>query len=142
MTNDPSEANRKTIRDAFEAWKEGTGAIIDVFAPEMVWRIEGHSFVSKTYDNKQQFINEVLAPFSARFTSSPNPFRPVTIRSVYADKDTVIVLWDGRGVANDGKPYENSYAWFLKMRDFKVINGVAFFDSIPWNDLWSRVQPG
>jgi ketosteroid isomerase-like protein len=139
-TNDQTEANRKTIRDAFETWKEGTGAIIDVFAPEMVWRIEGRSFVSKTYDNKQQFINEVLAPFSARFASSSDPFRPVTIRSVYADEDTVIVLWDGRGVANDGKPYENSYAWFLKMRDCKVIDGVAFYDSISFNDLWSRVQ--
>lgn len=139
-TNDQTEANRKMIREAFEAWKEGTGAITDVFAPEMVWRIEGHSFVSKTYDNKQQFIDEVLAPFGARFASSSDPFRPVTIRSVYADKDTVIVLWDGRGVANDGKPYENSYAWFLKMRDGKVIDGVAFYDSISFNDLWSRVQ--
>jgi uncharacterized protein len=139
-TNDQTEANRKTIRDAFEAWREGTGAIIDVFAPEMVWRIEGHSFMSKMYDNKQQFIEEVLAPFSDRFASSSDPFRPVTIRSVYADKDTVIVLWDGRDVANDGKPYENSYAWFLKMRDGKVIDGVAFFDSITFDDLWSRVQ--
>lgn len=106
----------------------------------MVWRIEGHSFVSKTYDNKQQFIDEVLAPFGARFASSSDPFRPVTIRSVYADKDSVIVLWDGCGVANDGRPYENSYAWFLRMRDGKVIDGVAFYDSISFNELWSRVQ--
>jgi hypothetical protein len=28
----------------------------------------------------------------------------------------VIVLWDGRGTANDGQPYENSYAWFMKNR--------------------------
>ncbi len=139
-TNDQTEANRTTIREAFEDWKEGTGAITDVFASEMVWRIEGHSFVSKTYDNKQQFIDEVLAPFGARFASSSDPFRPVTIRSVYADKDSVIVLWDGCGVANDGRPYENSYAWFLRMRDGKVIDGVAFYDSISFNELWSRVQ--
>lgn len=139
-TNDQTETNRTTIREAFEDWKEGTGAITDVFAPEMVWRIEGRSFVSKTYDNKQQFIDEVLAPFGARFASSSDPFRPVTIRSVYADKDSVIVLWDGCGVANDGRPYENSYAWFLRMRDGKVIDGVAFYDSISFNELWSRVQ--
>lgn len=74
----------------------------------------GHSLASKKHDNKQQFVDEVLAPFSARFASSSDPFRPVTIRSVYADEDTVSVLWDGRGVANDGQPYENSYAWFRK----------------------------
>jgi uncharacterized protein len=39
-----------------------------VFAPGMAWRIEGHSAASKEYSSKQQFIDEVLAPFGARFT--------------------------------------------------------------------------
>jgi ketosteroid isomerase-like protein len=136
----PTEANRKIIRQAFDAWRQGTGVITDVFAPEMVWRIEGHSAASKEYGSKQQFIDEVLAPFGARFTTS-EPFRPVTIRGVYADEDTVIVIWDGRGIATDGQPYENSYAWIMKLADGKVIDGTAFFDSISFNDLWARVQP-
>jgi hypothetical protein len=61
---------------------------------------------------------------------------------VYADGDTVIVLWDGHGVAIDGQPYENSYAWFMRMREGKVIDGTAFYDSISFNELWTRVQPG
>jgi uncharacterized protein len=62
-----TEANREIIRQAFDAWYQGTGAVADVFAPEMVWRIEGHSAASKEYASKQQFIDEVLAPFGARF---------------------------------------------------------------------------
>jgi uncharacterized protein len=103
----------------------------------MVWRIEGHSLASKEYESKQQLIDEVLTPFGTRFAVS-DPFRPVTIRSVYADGDTVIVLWDGCGVANDGKPYENSYAWVMKMHEGKVIDETAFYDSISFNDLWTR----
>jgi ketosteroid isomerase-like protein len=135
-----TEDNRKTIREAFEAWQNGTGALTDVFASEMVWRIEGHSLASKEYNDKQQFIDEVLTPFGARFSTS-EPFRPTTIRSVYADGDTVIVVWDGRGIANDGQPYENSYAWFMKLHEGKVIDGTAFYDSISFNDLWTRVEP-
>ena len=135
-----TEANRATITRAFEAWRDGEGAIADAFAPEMVWRIEGHSHASREYGSRQEFIDEVLAPFGARFASG-EPFRPVAIRSVHADHDTVIVLWDGRGVANDGKPYENTYAWFMRMRDGLVIDGTAFYDSISFNDLWSRVRP-
>src|ERR1022692_2437104 len=135
-----TETNREIIRQAFDAWRQGTGAITDVFAPGMVWRIEGHSAASKEYRSKQQFIDEVLAPFGARFTVS-EPFRPVTIRAVYADDDTVIVIWDGRGIASDGQPYENSYAWIMKLADGKVIDGTAFYDSISFNDLWARVQP-
>ena len=71
----------------------------------------------------------------------PDPFRPTTIRSVHADGDTVIVLWDGRGMANDGQPYQNSYAWFMRLRDGKVVDGTAFYDSISFNDLWTRVEP-
>jgi uncharacterized protein len=141
---DPSatrtESSRDIIRQAFDAWRRGAGPITDVFAPDMVWRIEGHSAASKEYSSKQELIGEVLAPFGARFTAS-EPFRPVTIRAIYADDDTVIVVWDGRGIANDGQPYENSYVWIMKLTDGKVVDGTAFYDSISFNDLWARVRP-
>jgi ketosteroid isomerase-like protein len=135
-----TETNRETIRQAFDAWQQGTGAITDVFAPNMVWRIEGHSVASREYKDRQQFIDEVLAPFGARFSAGER-FRPVNIRAVHADGATVIVLWDGRGVANDGQPYQNSYAWFMTLEDGKVVDGTAFYDSISFNDLWVRVKP-
>jgi ketosteroid isomerase-like protein len=135
---DATESNRKTIREAFEAWQAGTGAIADVFADDLVWRIEGHSLASREYASRQAFVDEVLAPFAARFAAG-EPFRPVRIRSVHADGDAVVVVWDGRGVANDGKPYANSYAWIMEMRDGKVVDGTAFYDSLSFNDLWTRV---
>src|SRR5271170_5309606 len=56
MTQTPAtrtETSRAIIRQAFDAWRQGTGAITDVFAPDMVWRIEGHSAASKEYRSKQ-----------------------------------------------------------------------------------------
>jgi len=35
-------ANHEIIRQAFGAWQHGTSYVTDVFAPDMVWRIEGH----------------------------------------------------------------------------------------------------
>jgi hypothetical protein len=140
MTATHTETNREIIRQAFEAWRQGTSPITDVFAPGMVWRIEGHSTAAKEYRGTQQFIDEVLAPFGARFAGGER-FRPVTIRGVYADDDTVVVIWDGRGIANDGQPYQNSYAWIMKLDNGKVVDGTAFFDSISFDDLWTRVQP-
>ena len=135
-----TEANRRTIQRAFDAWRDGTAPITDVFAADMVWRIEGHSLASREYRDRQTFIDQVLTPFGARFSAS-EPFRPIRIRSVHADGDTVIVVWDGRGIANDGRPYENSYAWFMKMDNGKVVDGTAFYDSMSFNDLWTRVRP-
>jgi SnoaL-like domain len=69
------------------------------------------------------------------------PFRPVAVHGVYADDDTVVVLWDGEGTRLDGKPYENTYAWFMMFRDGLVVEATAFFDSIAFNELWSEVNP-
>jgi uncharacterized protein len=139
---DPSEteANRAAVRRAFDAWQRGDGPITDLFAPDMVWRIEGHSAAAREYRDRQQFVDEVLAPFGARFATS-EPFRPTRVRSVTADGDTVVVVWDGRGIANDGRPYENSYAWIMRLAGGLVVDGTAFFDSISFDDLWQRVQP-
>ena len=43
--------------------------------------------------------------------------------------------------ATTAEPYENSYAWFMQLRDGQVVDGTAFYDSISFNDLWTRVQP-
>jgi len=138
--SEETEANRDVIRRIFDAWQDGTGEITDVFDGDMVWRIEGHSVASREYPSRQAFVDEVLAPFGARFADGER-FRPVRVRSIHADGDAVIVVWDGHGVANDGEPYENSYAWIMRMRDGCVVDGTAFYDSISFNDLWSRVSP-
>jgi hypothetical protein len=134
-----AEANRAVIRRAFQAWQDGTAPIVDVFAPDMVWRIEGHSAASREYPDRQSFVDEVLTPFGARFATGER-FRPVRVRSVLADGDTVVVVWDGHGVANDGRPYDNSYAWIMRMAGGLVVDGTAFYDSISFNDLWERVK--
>jgi ketosteroid isomerase-like protein len=105
-----------------------------------VWRIEGRSRAARTYTGRDAFVGEVLAPFGARFPAD-DPFRPVRIRSIVADGDTVVVVWDGRGVDTDGQPYENSYAWIMRLRDDLVVEGTAFFDAYAFDDLWARVTP-
>jgi ketosteroid isomerase-like protein len=132
-----TESNRKTIRRAFVAWRDEGAPVTDVFAPEMTWRIEGRSVVAGDYANRQEFIDRVLAPFGARFAEGER-FRPVRIHALCADGDTVIVRWDGHGVANDGIPYDNSYAWFMTLRDGLVVTGTAYFDSIAFDELWRR----
>jgi ketosteroid isomerase-like protein len=44
---------------------------------------------------------------------------------------------DARGTARDGLPYENTYAWFLEIRDDKVTKASAFFDSIDTSETFA-----
>lgn len=134
--------NREIAAAAFAAWAAGEGHVSSIFAPDMRWEIVGRSAASRVYGSAEEFAAEVLRPFGARFRPDA-PFRPVTVRAVYADDEqqTVAVVWDGEGTTLAGTAYRNTYAWFMRFRDGKVVDGVAFYDSIAFNELWESVTP-
>ena len=129
--------NKALVRAAFEAWTRGTGGPFDLLADDATWTIVGHSVVAKTYDNREAFMRSVIRPFNARMRE---PLKP-TVRKIYADGDDVIIFFDAKGTARDGQPYANTYAWFFEMRAGRVVKASAFFDSVEFNEFWSRVQP-
>jgi ketosteroid isomerase-like protein len=129
--------NKELVEAGFKAWSAGTGSPYDLLADDATWTIVGRSAASKTYKGREAFMRDVIRPFNARMR---DPLKP-SIRRIYADGDTVIVFFDARGTARDGKPYVNTYAWFLELRDGKVIGASAFFDSLEFNELWARVAP-
>ena len=134
---DSEEKNRRIIQVGFDNWRRGTGSVFDLLASDAKWTIVGLSTASGTYHSRRDLMDQVILPFNSRLST---PLVP-TVRAIYADGDMVIVLWDGAAIARDGKSYENTYSWYLKMRDGKIISATAFFDSIAFNDLWKRVRP-
>ncbi|MBY5533178.1 nuclear transport factor 2 family protein [Rhizobium leguminosarum] len=129
--------NKAAVEAGFEAWAAGTGSPYELLADDARWTIEGYSLASKTYPSREAFLREVIRPFNARMKA---PLKPA-IRNVYVDGDTVIVFFDARGIARDGEPYANTYAWFLDMRDGRIVRASAFFDSVVFNAFWTRVTP-
>jgi len=37
----------------------------------------------------------------------------------------VVVPWDGAGTTTTGTTYRNTYAWFMTLREGKVVDGTA-----------------
>jgi len=137
MSTPEESRNKTTIERSFNAWRDGTGGPFDLLAENATWTIVGRSVVSKTFDSREAFLRDVIRPFNARMSA---PLRP-EVRNLYADGDTLIVFFDASGTARDGKPYANTYAWFLTMRDDKVVKAIAFFDAVEFNEFWARVKP-
>jgi ketosteroid isomerase-like protein len=136
QTKDEIETRNKAIvQGGFDAWKAGTGSPYDLLAENASWTIVGRSAASKTYPSKEAFISEVIRPFNARMKVGLKP----TIRNIYAEGDTVIVFFNASGTARDGKPYANTYAWFLDLRGGKIVKAFAFFDSVVFNEFWQRI---
>lgn len=134
---DNAGSNMDIVHRAFNAWAAGTGGPYDLLKDDARWTITGRSAAAGTYDSREAFLRDVIRPFNARMKTLLKP----TIRRLYTDGDTVIVLFDARGTATDDVVYENTYAWFLTLEKGRISESVAFFDSIAFDNLWSRVQP-
>lgn len=135
--SDQEIRNLATVQAGFDAWRAGTGSPYDALAQDAVWEITGNSLAARTYTGKDDFIRNVIVPFNARMSGRLIP----SIRDIYADGDTVIAFFDAEGTARDGIPYRNTYAWFLQLRDDRIVKASAFFDSLAFDDLWRRVTP-
>jgi ketosteroid isomerase-like protein len=135
--NDLEARNKATVQAGFNAWAKGTGSPYDALADNASWEIVGNSAASRLYTSKEDFLSNVIRPFNARMSARLVP----AIRNIYADGDTVVVFFDAAGTARDGKPYTNTYAWFLQLRDDRIVKASAFFDSVAFNDFWQRVTP-
>jgi uncharacterized protein len=129
--------NRALVAKGFDAWRDGTGSPYDLLAEDAHWTITGNSVAAKTYPSKEAFLAEVIRPFNARMNGRLLP----TVRQLYAEGDTVIALFDARGIARDGQPYANTYAWILRLKDGRIVEAHAFFDSIAFDAFWHRVSP-
>lgn len=131
------ERNKAAVHAAFESWRAGTGGPFALLAPEAEWTIAGNSLAAGTYASRDEFMDAVIKPFNARLTK---PLKP-TMRSLHSDGDTVIALFDGEALALDGKPYRNTYAWFMQMKDGRIVKVTAFFDAPAFDGFWRRVPP-
>lgn len=129
--------NRTLIAESFEAWRNRTGGPYALLAENAEWTITGNSLASKTYPSREAFMSEVIRPFNARMATPLSP----TIRRLYAEGDTVVAFFDASGTARDGQTYKNTYAWFLEMKDGRIVRAHAFFDAIAFDDFWRRVTP-
>jgi len=132
-----ADTNRATIAKAMDAWAAGTGGPYDLLADDAVWTISGNSLASKTYPSKDAFMSEVIRPFNARMRTRLIP----SVHALYAEGNTVVAHFDAQGIARDGKPYNNSYAWILTLKDGRIVRAFAFFDAHAFDDFWTRVQP-
>ncbi len=135
---DVEERNRRAIQDGFDNWRRGAAkGFFDLLASDVKWTIVGKSVVAGTYHSRRDFMDQVTVPFNSRLST---PLVP-TVRGIYTDGDMVIVLWEGAAMAKDGRSYENTYSWYLKMRDGKIVGATTFEDPIAFDDLWKRIRP-
>ncbi|HEY1746405.1 MAG TPA: nuclear transport factor 2 family protein [Xanthobacteraceae bacterium] len=131
------DSNKALVQASFDRWKGGIGGPFELLADDAEWTIAGSSPLAKTFRSKKEFIDTVITPFNARMST---PLVP-TVLGIFADGDTVVILFNAAATARDGKPYRNTYSWYFQMKDGQVVKATAFFDNRDFDEFWTRVSP-
>ena len=135
--SEPATASNRLIVDqAFAEWKAGKASFYALLTDEASVTIAGESVNSGTF-LKAAFLRDRAAPFQARFRTPLLPTR----WTVWAVGDEVIVRWDSRATACDGRPYTNSYAYFITMKNGRATALTMFLDMGAFDDVWNRCAP-
>ena len=113
--------NKQLIQEGFDKWANNTGSFFDLLADDVQWTIAGSTPLSKTYTSKAEFLHTVIEPLNRRLSVKIVPH----VRSLYADGDMVIAIWDGTAVATDGKPYNATYEWNMQVKGGKDRKSVV-----------------
>jgi len=81
-------------------------------------------------------LDEIIIPLNKKLKVKIKP----TVRNIFADKDMIIALWDGEATALDDKSYRSSYSWYMKMKNGKITDVVAFLDGMEFSNIMERIN--
>lgn len=122
-----SSEYKKLITERFAAWARGDSApFFDLVADDVRWTVVGTCPGAGTYLSKEEFFSRSVRPVHERLEKSALP----EVEDVYADGDTVVVLWKGRTTSKTGKPYDNSYCWVIRLRNGAVVEVRSYLDTL------------
>ena len=131
-----ARANEAIVDRAFGDWQAGHGSFYELLIDNASVTISGRSPHSGTF-SKAQFLEERAKPFQARFLEPIVPTR----WKIWAVDDQVIVRWDSQAISCDGRPYLNSYAYFVTMKAGHAEALTMFLDMGAFDEVWSRCSP-
>jgi len=118
--------NKQTIQSIFAALSRGDGeAYLAALADDVEYKIEGTTKFSGTFRGKQQVVERLLTPLMAELEGG----LAISVDSIYADGDTVVVQARGKSTTKRGKPYNNRYCQVFRVEGAKVKSMVEYLDT-------------
>jgi len=120
-------ANERLVIDFFNALSSGD---LDTLRPfiteESVWKPMVRDIPGAGEHKGSAIIDEFLAPVRGMF----RPGDPkVKISAIISDGDNVAVESTSHGETTDGKVYDNTYAWWFRIKNGKIDRLHEYMDS-------------
>jgi uncharacterized protein len=118
--------NKQIVQAIFAELAQGNSRpLVESMAEDFSWTVTGSNRWSGRYEGKQKVLNELLAVLRERIDG-----RIKTVaRRFIAEGDFVVVEARGNNTTKDGRPYNNSYCFVIRLADGKLREITEYMDT-------------
>lgn len=118
--------NKEIVSRFYEAGNRGDlETCFDLLAEDIRWTNIGTTSLSGTFVGKTALMEELLGPLFGQLQKGIH----MTVLRLIAEGDFVVAQTSGQAVTNEGKPYNNSYCWVIRMRDGQMAEVTEYLDT-------------
>jgi len=121
-----AEQNKRVVQSFFDAGNRGDmDACFSLIADDIRWISEGNTSLSGTFECKEKLFENLLGPLFGRLKAGIH----MDIQRLVAEGDFVVAQMKGTAETHQGKAYNNSYCWIIRLRDGKFVEVTEFSDT-------------
>jgi ketosteroid isomerase-like protein len=121
-----TEANKQTVLKFFEAGNRGDmDTCFGLIADDIRWTNMGTTSLSGTYSGKGELMEKLLGPLFGQLKQGIH----MDVIHLVAEGDRVVAQTQGSAETLDGKAYNNSYCWIIRIRNGQFAELTEFLDT-------------
>ncbi len=121
-----ADENRKIVQQFYEASNSGDmDTCFSLIADDIKWTNIGTTSLSGTFHGKAELQEKLLGPLFGRLKQGINS----TVHLLVAENDYVVAQTSGLAETVDGRPYNNTYCWIIRIRDGKFAEVTEYLDT-------------
>ena len=121
-----AEENKQIVRQFHAASNSGDmDTCFSLIAENITWTNIGSTSLSGTYHGIGELQEKLLGPLFGRLKEGIK----TTVHRLVAENDYVVAQTSGTAETLDGRPYNNSYCWIIKIQDGKFAEVTEYMDT-------------
>ncbi len=118
--------NKALIANMWEAFSAGDKkAFFATMADDIKFTVMGSTSLSLVTHGKEEMAAKILKPLAAALDGDMT----VTVDSIIADGEWVVMRSRGFGAGKNGQQYNNQYAQFFRVRDGLIAEWIEYLDT-------------
>ena len=118
--------NKNIVQAFYDAGNRGDmETCFELIADDIVWTNIGTTSLSGRYEGKAELQEKLLGPLFGALKAGIG----MEVHRLLAEGDYVVAETSGSAETLDGRPYNNSYCWIIRLRGGQFVEVTEYLDT-------------